>query len=233
MKTITKFLTGLCIAGSLVLSLTPPADAQQGDRTTAFIRKATRIRPDVLKIHSNGFYHPYVYPLPGVVVRTLPPGYYTFLWNTYPYYYWDGLFYQSYADGTYKIAAPPVGAEVPSLPIDADIITIDGNPYFEYKGIYYESVIRPNGQFAYKVVGKDGILKTNSKNDPALPLVGDMTDQLPDGSHCVTLSGKTYWVTPDEVYLEEVKKDKTNSYRVVWVPESKKEQAAPAVESKS
>jgi len=232
MKTMNKFLTGLCIAGSLVLGLTAPADAQRISHMAAFSRTAFHTRPDALKVNINGFYHPYVYPQIGIVVHTLPVGYYSFVWNTYPYYYCDGLFYQSYADGSFKIAAPPIGAEVPSLPIDAAIITIDGNPYYEYEGIYYESVIHPDGKIAYKVVGKDGILNTNSQADPALPLVGDMTDHLPDGSHCVTLSGKTYWVTPDEVYLEEVKKDKTTSYRVVWVPESKKEVPAPAIENK-
>jgi len=36
MKTMSKFLTGLCIAGSLVLGLTAPADAQQVGHATAF-----------------------------------------------------------------------------------------------------------------------------------------------------------------------------------------------------
>jgi hypothetical protein len=233
MKTMNKFLMGLGIAGSLVLGLTAPAGAQQGGRVTTFNRIAFHSRPDALNVHAAGFYHPYVYPRVGVVVHTLPVGYYAFTWNTYPYYYYDGLFYQSYADGSYKVAAPPIGAEVPSLPVDADIITIDGNPYFQYRGIYYESVIRPDGEFAYKVVGKDGILNTQAEPDPSLPLIGDMTDRLPDGSHQVKLSGKTYWVTPDEIYLEEVQKDAKLSYRVVWVPERKKEEPAPAIENKS
>jgi hypothetical protein len=232
MKTISKFITGLFIAGSLVLGLTTPADAQRSGHLAGFDRTAFHMRPDVLRVHVNGFYHPYIYPHVGVVVRTLPIGYYSFVWNTYPYYYADGMFYQSYADGSYKIAAPPIGAEVPSLPIGAEIITIDGNPYYQYKGIYYESVIRPGGEFAYKVVGKDGILNTDKETDPALPLVGDMTDRLPDGTHQVKLSGKTYWVTPDDIYLEEVKKDEKTSYRVVWVPERKKDQPAP-VQDKS
>lgn len=120
MKTMNKFLTGLCIAGSLVLGLTAPADAQHSGHMTTFNSTAFHMRPDALKVRAT-FYHPYVYPHVGVVVRTLPIGYYSFTWNTYPYYYCDGLFYQSYADGSYKIAAPPVGAEVPSLPIDAEI----------------------------------------------------------------------------------------------------------------
>ncbi|QTE57575.1 DUF6515 family protein [Mucilaginibacter rubeus] len=223
---MNKFLIGLSIAGSLVLGLTAPADAQRGGRMTAFNRTAFHLRPDAMAVHA-GFYHPYVYPRIGVVVHSLPGGYYSFFWNTYPYYYYDGLFYQSYADGSYKVAAPPIGAEVPSLPIGAEILTIDGNPYWVYKGIYYDSVIHPGGQFAYKVVGKDGILNTTAEPDPSLPLVGDMTNRLPDGAHQVRLSGKTYWVTPDEIYLEEVRKDDKLSYRVVSVPERKKEEPAP------
>ncbi len=136
MKTMNKFLTGLGIAGSLVLGLTAPADAQRGGHMTAANRINFHLRPDARKVHAGGFYHPFVYPRVGIVVHTLPIGYYSFYWNTYPYYYYDGMFYQSYADGTYKVAAPPIGAEVPSLPVGAEIVTIDGNPYFEYNGIY-------------------------------------------------------------------------------------------------
>jgi len=231
MKTMSKFLIGLGIAGSLVLGLTAPADAQRGGHMTAFNSTAYHMRPDAIAVHA-GFYHPYVYPRVGVVVHTLPIGYYSFFWNSYPYFYCDGLFYQSYADGSYKVTAPPVGAEVPLLPIGAEILTIDGNPYWVYKGIYYESVINPGGQFAYKVVGRDGILNTGAEADPSLPLIGDMTDRLPDGSRQVKLSGKAYWVTPDEIYLEEVKKEDKLRYRVVWVPERKKAAAAPGVENK-
>lgn len=229
---MSKFLIGLGIAGSLVLGLTAPADAQRGGRMTAFNHTVFPMHPDALAVHA-GYYHPYVYPRVGVVVHTLPIGYYSFSWNSYPYYYCDGTFYQAYADGSYKIAAPPVGAEVPSLPISAEILTIDGNPYYVYQGIYYESVIRPDGQFAYKVVGKDGILNTKAEPDPNLPLIGDMTDKLPDGSQPVKLSSKTYWVTPDDIYLEEVKTENKVRYRVVWVPERKKEEPAPDSTNKS
>jgi len=100
---MNKFLTGLCIAGSLVLGLTAPADAQRISHMAAFSRTAFHTRPDALKVNINGFYHPYVYPQIGIVVHTLPVGYYSFVWNTYPYYYCDGLFYQSYADGSLKL----------------------------------------------------------------------------------------------------------------------------------
>src|ERR1700744_3421330 len=191
MKTMSKFLTGLGIAGSLVLGLTAPADAQYSGHIAAFNSTTFHMHPDALKVHLNGFYHPYVYPHAGVVVRTLPAGYYSFYWHNSPYYYNNGLFYQAYADGSYKVAIPPLGAEVPSLPIDAEIITIDGNPYFQYKGVYYESDIGPDGQFAYKVAGKDGIPHSGIGPDSNSPLIGDMTDELPDGSRQVKLGGRT------------------------------------------
>jgi hypothetical protein len=231
MKTMNKFLIGLGVAGSLVLGLTAPADAQHSGHMTAFNSTAFHMRPDATAVH-GGFYHPYVYPRVGVVVHMLPLGYYSFFWNSYPYFYCDGLFYQSYSEGSYKVTAPPVGAEVPSLPIGAEILTIDDNPYWVYKGIYYESVIHPGGQFAYRVVGKDGISNGAAEADPSLPLIGDMTDKLPDGSRQVKLSGKEYWVTPDEIYLEEFKKQDKLRYRVVWVPERKKMTAATGVENK-
>jgi hypothetical protein len=232
MKTMNKFLKGLCIAGSLVFGITAPADAQMGGQLTAFNKTTLQMRPDALKVRAPEFYHPYIYKQAGAVVRILPKDHYSFVWNTYPYYYHDGLFYQSYADDSYKIAIPPIGAEVPSLPIGADIISIDGNPYFQYKGIYYDSVIRPDGQFAYKVVGINGIVNTDADPDPALPLVGDLTDRLPDGSRQVKLGRKIYWVTPGDIYLEEVEGDKNKSYRVVWVSERKKQEPVPAMENK-
>lgn len=232
METMSKFLTSLCITGALVFGLSAPADAQDGGHLTAFNNTPAQMRPDALKVHPTSFYHPFVYPPAGTVVGTLPKDSYQFVWNTHPYYYRDGLFYQADADGSYKIAVPPVGAEVPSLPMAADIVTIDNNPYFQYKGIYYESVIKPGGQFAYKVAGVNGIGNPDAASDPALPFVGDMIDQLPEGSRQVKLNGKTYWVTPGGIYMEEVKKDNRSSYRVVWVAARKKEEVAPVTERK-
>lgn len=181
MKSMSKFLTSLCIAGALVFGLSTPANAQNGGQLTAANHTLSQMRPDALKVHLTSFYHPFVYPHAGATVPALPKESYQFVWKAHPYYYRDGLFYQADADGSYKIAVPPIGAEVSELPIAVDIITIDNNPYFQYKGIYYESVIKPGGQFAYKVAGVNGIGNTNAASDPGLPFVGDMIDQLPEG----------------------------------------------------
>jgi hypothetical protein len=221
MKRMSKFSKSLFFAGSLVLGLSVPADAQQGLKQAVFSTTAYETRPDALSLNAARFYHPYVYPQVGQAVKNVPTSRYAFVWNNYPFYYADVLFYQSYADGSFKIAAPPIGAEVPSLPIESHIITIDGYPYYQYKGVYYDSVIRPGADFAYKVVGKDGIPSSNSGTAGALPLIGDMIDRLPEGAHQVKLNGKHYWVTPDEIYLEEVEGEKNVRYRVVAIPEKK------------
>lgn len=230
MKTISKFFTGLFIAGSLVLGLTAPANAQRGGRAGGFSRVRFSAHTAFPVTHFTTFYHPYVYPHIGVVVHKLPAKYYVFLWGPTQYYYCDGIFYGMCADGSYQIVTPPVGAEVPSLPIGAQIITIDGNPYYEYNGVYYQSTIKPDGKITYVVAGKDGVLNTQAQTDPGLPLVGDMTDRLPANCHKVTLSGKAYWVTPDGVYLEEVKKNGKPRYRVVLVPEQK-DSSSPSAKS--
>jgi hypothetical protein len=220
MKTIGKFFKSLFFEVLLVLGLTVPAEAQQGTQPSMFSNTAVQMHPDALSVHTAKFYHPFVYPHVGEVAKNVPSSRYSFVWNNYPFYYADGLFYQSYADGSFKIAAPPIGAEVPLLPIGAQIINIDGYPYYQYKGVYYDSVFHPGADLAYKVVGKDGIPVTENSPE-SLPLIGDMTDQLPFGTRRVRLSGKTYWVTPDDVYMEEVTGDKRTSYRVVSIPEKK------------
>lgn len=221
MKTISKFITGLFVAGSLVLGLTKPAYAQNGGANYTFFNRSPQFHPDALRVNTKSFYHPFMYPQIGKIVHALPAEPYSFVHNNYTYYFADGLYYQKYADGNYKLTAPPYGAEIRSLPFGAQIITIDGYPYYQYKGIYYDSVIHQDGEFGYKVVGRDGIAPV-SVIDSSVPLVGDMIDELPDGGHQIRLNGKSYWVIPGEIYLEEVRDDKKPRYRVVWVPEHKK-----------
>jgi hypothetical protein len=226
MKTVNKFIAVLFIAGLLALSLAAPASAQTGSGTSDFSVASVNNHAKRIAPYSARFYHPYVYRNIGAEIRKLPLNCYQFNWGPYQYYYAEGVFYQAYANGRYKIAAPPVGAEVPSLPFDSEIITIDDNPYYLYKGIYYDCAVKPGGKFAYKVIGTNGIRPATPKADPDLPLVGDMTDRLPDGCHKVVLKGKPYWITPNEVYLEKVENERKTAYRVVAIPEEDQNKAA-------
>jgi len=226
MKTVNKIMANLVLAGLLFFGLIAPAHAQRGFRFGGFntIGFRSGVRADV-GLHFGGFYHPFVYyPHVGLVIGVLPFGYYPFFWGDYQYYYFGGVFYQDCPDGGYQVVAPPVGAEMPSLPTNAQAINIDGTQYYEFNGVYYKPVVKDNGKTVYVIAGKDGILNTGQNNtsvqaNPGMPLVGDMTDQLPANTRKVNLNGKTYWVTPDDIYLEAVKQPNgQTSYRVVSVP---------------
>ncbi|MBB6109024.1 DUF6515 family protein [Mucilaginibacter lappiensis] len=237
MKAFNRSFINLSLAGLLVFGLATTADAQRGGHFGGFrggfghagFGGGFGYRSPA--VHAGfttgfrGFYHPYVYANIGLFVNTLPFGYYPFFWGPNQYYYYGGIFYQPGANGGYEVAAPPVGAEVPSLPEGAQSIVINGTQYFEYNGVYYQQITKDDGKAVYVVAGKDGVLNTDqntptaNSTDQQMPLVGDMTDALPAGSHKVNLKGKKYWVTPDDIYLEEVVHDNQTSYRVISIPE--------------
>jgi hypothetical protein len=177
-------------------------------------------------------YRPYGYgfgyPSLGFYLNTLPFGYYPFYMGSSMYYYNNGIFYSPYESG-YVVTAPPVGAAVPGLPRGAKSIMIDNQQFFEYNGVYYKVVINDKGDKVYVVAGKDGVLSTAREDDGDEdmadqyqgPRVGDMVNRLPDNTRSVTLNGKKYYVSPDEVYYEAVTDNRGNTaYKVASVPDN-------------
>ncbi|MES2378925.1 MAG: DUF6515 family protein [Bacteroidota bacterium] len=173
-------------------------------------------------------YYGFGYPSLGFYLSSLPYGYYPFYMGSSMYYYNNGIFYCPYDDG-YVVTAPPVGAAVPGLPKGAKSIMIDNQQFFEYNGVYYKVVINDKGDKVYVVAGKDGVLSTaredNGDGDTADqyqgPRVGDMVNRLPDNSRSVTLNGRKYYVSPDEVYYEAVTDRRGNiAYKVASVPDN-------------
>ncbi|GAA4092086.1 DUF6515 family protein [Mucilaginibacter panaciglaebae] len=173
----------------------------------------------------RGFYG---YPSLGFYFNALPFGYYPFYMGSSLFYYYDGIFYRTYDDG-YVVTAPPVGAAVPSLPKGAKAIMIDNQQFFEYGGVYYKIVINDKGDKVYVVAGKDGVLNTDKSDGRngddngtvnQVPHVGDIIDQLPENARRVTLNGKKYYVTAEDIYLEETKDASgVTVYRVASVPD--------------
>ncbi|MES2426285.1 MAG: DUF6515 family protein [Bacteroidota bacterium] len=165
------------------------------------------------------------YPYSGFYLNALPYGYYPFYMGASLFYYSDGIFYRPYDDGGYVVTAPPVGAAVPQLPKGAKGIMIDNQQYFEYNGVYYKIVLNDKGDKVFVVAGKDGVLNTdNGSNDDAVsqtPRVGDVVDRLPDGVRKVTLNGKKYFVSADDIYYERVTDSNGNTgFRIASVPDS-------------
>ncbi|MES2003847.1 MAG: DUF6515 family protein [Bacteroidota bacterium] len=181
--------------------------------------------------YSGGlFYRPYgsyysIAPAPiGIHVNILPRGYWSLRWGGYPYYYYNGIFYRQ-SNNAYEVVQAPVGAEVPAIPRDAQPVVIDGEKYYEYNGTYFKDYIKPNGELWYTVEGKHGVLNTDRNPAPAIntqpaapataqPAIGDVVDKLPNDCRTVVINGIKYFVTPANVYYEEVVDGKQVRYKV-------------------
>jgi hypothetical protein len=90
----------------------------------------------------------------------LPAGYLSMNFGGYPYYYYNGAFMRPY-NNYYEIVEAPLGAEVPSLPIEARPVVINDIKYYEVNGNFFKKVYHANGETWYRVVGKNGRLETD------------------------------------------------------------------------
>jgi len=158
-------------------------------------------------------YYNYYRPFIGFRIGVLPYGYYPFYFGANQFYYSGGLFYQQ-NNNQYEVVVPPVGAEVPNLPEDAKLVTINNVDYYEYKGVYYTQSQNADGKTVYVVAGKDGVLNTPNGTVDSHQ-IGDMINQLPEGCREVTIKNEKYFVSPDDIYYEEVVDGNNITYRVI------------------
>ncbi|HVZ24599.1 MAG TPA: DUF6515 family protein [Sediminibacterium sp.] len=190
--------------------------------------------------YSGGlFYRPYggfyeLAPPPfGIHIGILPRGYFSLRLGGFPYFYFNGIFYRPYNNG-YEVVQAPVGATVPAIPRDAQVQVIDGVTYYTWNGTFYTEQVQPNGEVWYRVEGKHGVLNTDNSaaNTPppaaapqpsqvspapetAMPKIGDIVKDLPADAKTVVINQKKYYVTPDNVYYEELITNNTLQYKVV------------------
>lgn len=197
-----------------------------GLRTGVTARNAGVFRGSV-SYARGGFYRPGFgycgYPHIGFYLNVLPFGYYPFYWGDDLFYYYGGTFYRPYDGGGYEVTAPPVGAAVPSLPDGARSIVIDGQQFYELNGVYYKTVVNDQGKNVYVVAGRDGVLNTDGSavgnDDTEAPKVGDIVNELPDGCHKVSLNGKKYYVSPNDIYYQAYNDGNGNvGYRIASIP---------------
>lgn len=166
--------------------------------------------------YNRGYFGSLYYPWLGLSYDYLPWGYYPFWWDDAMFYYSGGLFYQ-YDNDQYTVVEPPVGAAVNSLPDDAQSIVINGEQYYEYKGVYYQPVTRDDGSVVYQVAGKDGELNTTPQGATAVvPQVGDFVYQLPQDCRKIKLNGETYYVSVDGIYYQKTRDNNNKkAYKIV------------------
>ena len=173
--------------------------------------------------YNRGYYGSYYYPRLGFSVSFLPYGYYPFYFGDYQYFYSGGLFYQ-YDNDQYTVVEPPVGAEVKTLPANAQSIVINGQQYYEVNGVYYEPITKDDGTLSYQVAGKDGELNTdggdqNVDNGPPPPQIGDIVNQLPPNCRKININGEKLYLSEDGIYYKaQLDQDNNKVYKIVGLP---------------
>jgi hypothetical protein len=172
--------------------------------------------------YNHGYYGTYYAPRLGFSIGFLPYGYYPFYYDDLEYFYSGGLFYQ-YDNNEYTVVEPPVGAEITSLPSNAQSIMINGEQYYEANGVYYQPITKDDGSTSYQVAGKDGELNTNNPNgdmDQQLPQIGDIIQSLPPNCRKISLNGEKYYVSEDGYYYQEARDNNNNKvYKIVGTPD--------------
>jgi len=92
-----------------------------------------------------------VAPPVGIYINTLPEGYEQVYVNDYPYYYYNGTFYDQ-KDDNYYVVSPPVGAVVESIPDGYETVVVDGETFYTVDGAQYRPVVQENGEIWYEVI---------------------------------------------------------------------------------
>jgi len=177
--------------------------------------------------YAHGYYGTYYLPSLGFTCAYLSYGYYPFFFGDDEFFFSNGLFYQ-YDNSVYTVVEPPVGAEIKTLPDNAQSIVINGQQYYELNGVYYQPVTKDDGTIVYQVAGKDGELNTKANVDdgqPQGPQMGDIVLQLPPDCRKIKVNGQKLWVSPDGIYYQELTDPNNNkTYKIVGLPSDEVDQ---------
>jgi hypothetical protein len=181
-------------------------------------RNHITVRPRGIYYTNRGYYKTYYAPRIGFRINVLPGSYYQFDYDSYQYYYSDGLYYQ-FDNNEYSVVEPPVGAAITTLPPKAQSIVINGVQYYEANGVYYQPITKDDGTVVYEIAGKDGELNTQEFDQDTPPQVGEMVETLPQDCKTLKLNGKKYYVTADGYYFQDATDPNGNKvYKIVGVP---------------
>ncbi len=92
-------------------------------------------------------------PPVGIRITVLPPSHIRIFAGNRPYYYHDGIYYNSVGNNIYEVTQPPLGARINQIPPYNELVYIDGREYYLSEGTYYKVVQNNDGTLAYEVTG--------------------------------------------------------------------------------
>lgn len=154
-------------------------EAERHERLEDSVRERRRWDIDGERSHSYFWfgYHP------GMFINTLPPDYSQIYVGGNPYYYDQGVYYQTGPSG-YVVVTPPLGAIVPQLPPGAAPIPYGPTVYYYAAGAFY--VQQPQG---FTVVA---------------PPPGIAITELPPNAQPVSINGMLYYQANGLYFLPEM-----------------------------
>ncbi|MBL3590974.1 MAG: hypothetical protein JMN24_14430 [gamma proteobacterium endosymbiont of Lamellibrachia anaximandri] len=132
----------------------------------------------------------------GAAIASIPPTHTTVIVGTTPYYYADGIYYQTVPAGGYVVVSAPVGAAVAVVPPNSAQITLGDTVYFYHDGTYY--------------VQHDTVFQV-----VAAP-IGITVPTTPTGATSKTINSQTYFEF-QKVYYQPVIIGGTTSYMTVKI----------------
>jgi hypothetical protein len=113
------------------------------------------------------------------------------------YHYENGTYYLKTEDGFEAVQAP-VGAQVPSIPKEAETVQVNETNNYYYGGAFYEQ---------------------NSEGYVVVPATaGTIVPSLPEGGEEVKIGEQTY-VQFGETYYQPIQLDGKNMYEIVEIKE--------------
>jgi hypothetical protein len=117
----------------------------------------------------------------------LPAGSETLQVDSSTYYWGDAAFWQKASGGGYVVVAPPVGAEVSSLPEDAASQTEGDVTIYQYDTLFFSKDTSSSGRTIYRV-----------EPQPA----EEEIDTIPPGSPSFVADQETYYYVNYNFYVE-------------------------------
>ena len=123
----------------------------------------------------------------GHVESQLPDGSETVQVDGQTYYYEDASFWQAVSTGGYVVVAPPVGAEVSSIPDKASPETEGEVTLYQFDDLFFTKDTNSSGQTIYRV----------EPNPPE-----EQIDSIPSGSPSFVADQETYYYVNFAFYVE-------------------------------
>ena len=123
----------------------------------------------------------------GHVESQLPDGSETVQVDGQTYYYEDASFWQAVSTGGYVVVAPPVGAEVSSIPDKASPETEGEVTLYQFDDLFFTKDTNSSGQTIYRV----------EPNPPE-----EQIDSIPSGSPSIVADQETYYYVNFAFYVE-------------------------------